>query len=134
MGKRLRLDEVRCEVQDSRVLAKVQLSNGGLSHIGLATGFLPEANLERVAAQATINAVRMFAAFTGADRPALTLQDVDVITSPSTRTVLVLLRLGHGDEARFLSGSAAVREDATTAAARAVLDGLNRQIEALLLH
>lgn len=132
MGKRLRLDEVRCEIQDSRVLARVQLSNGGLSHIGLATGFLPEANLERVAAQATINAIRMFAAFTGADRPVVTLQDVDVVTSPTTRTVLVLLRMGQGDQARFLSGSAAIREDATTAAARAVLNGLNRQLEALL--
>jgi len=132
MGKRLRLDEVRCEIQDSRILARVQLSNGGLSHIGLATGFLPEANLERITAQATINAIRMFAAFTGADRPAVTLQDVDIISSPSIRTVLVLLRMGQGADARLLSGSAAVREDATTAAARAVLDGLNRHLEALL--
>jgi len=131
VGKRLRLDDVRFEVQDSRIRARVQLSNGGLSHLGLATGVLPEATPEKVIAQATINAVRMFAVYAGSDHP-VSLQGVEVITSPSARTVLVLLRMGAGDEGRFLSGSAAVRDDSTTAAARAALDGLNRQIEGLM--
>lgn len=131
MGGRLKLDEVRCEVQDGRIRARVQLSKGGLTHIGLAAGTLPGATCERVIAQATVNAVRQFTLFAGADR-ALVLHDLDIVTSPSAHTVLVSLRMGEGDDSRFLSGSAPVRDEVTFAAARAVLDGLNRQVEGLL--
>jgi len=131
MSGRLKLDHVHCEVQDNRIRARVQLSKAGLTHIGLASGLLPEANYERVIAQATINAVRMFTLFAGANHR-VALHDVDIITSAQPQTVLVSLRMGAGDESRFLSGSAAVRTDPREAAARAVLDGLNRQIEGLL--
>ena len=131
MGGRLKLDEVQCEVQDGRIRARVRLSKGGLAHIGLANGILPEGTCEKVIAQATINAFRMFTVFAGAEKD-VTLHDLDIVTSPSARTVLVSLRMGQGDGSRFLSGSAAVRDQSTLAAARAVLDGLNRQIEGLL--
>ncbi|HXF81686.1 MAG TPA: hypothetical protein VNN19_02910 [bacterium] len=127
---RLKLEDVRCEVREGRIRARVQLSNAGLSHIGLATGTLPEATCERVIAQATINAVRQFALFTGRDQTVV-LHDLDIIPSSPAATVLVSLRLGQGEETRLLSGSAPVRDEAQVAAARAVLDGLNRQVEAL---
>lgn len=131
MGGRLKLDEVRCDVQDGRIRARVQLSKGGLTHIGLAAGTLPEATCERVTAQATVNAVRQFAVFAGADQTVV-LHDLDVISSPAANTILVSLKTGQGDDSRFLSGSAPVRDGAQVAAARAVLDGLNRQVEGLL--
>ena len=131
MRGRLKLDAVRCEVQDGRILARVQLSNGGLAHVGLAAGPTAETSCERVIAQATVNAVRQFAVFAGADR-ALALHDLDVVASPEARTVLVSLRMGRGDDTLILSGSAPIRDAAQTAAARAVLDGLNRQVESLL--
>ena len=131
MSGRLKLDHVTCEVQGNRIRARVQLSKSGLTHIGLAGGVLPEANCEKVIAQATINAVRMFTLFAGTNHRVL-LNDLDVITSPQTSTVLVSLRMGQGEESQFLSGSAAIRTDRNEAAARAVLDGLNRQIEGLL--
>jgi len=131
MSGRLKLDEVSCEVLDGRIRARVQLSKGGLAHIGLANGVLAEANCEKVIAQATINAVRMFTVFAGVNH-SVVLHDLDVVTSPSARTVLVSLRMGQGDESRFLSGSAAIRDETAFATARAVLDGLNRQIEGLL--
>jgi hypothetical protein len=131
MGGRLKLDEVRCEVQDGRIRARVHLSKGGLAHIGLAAGTLPDATCERVIAQATLNAVRQFTLFAGAERT-IVLHDLDVVPSPSAPTVLVSLRLGEGDDSRFLSGSAPVRDEVNLATARAVLDGINRQVEGLL--
>lgn len=131
MHARLRLDLVDCEVQGNRIRGRVQLSKAGLTHIGLASGILSESNCEKVIAQATINAVRMFTLFTGNNHRVL-LHDLDVITSPQTRTVLVSMRMGQGEASQFFSGSAAIRHDANEAAARAVLDGLNRQIEGLL--
>lgn len=106
------------------------MSKAGLTHIGLADGGLPEVNCEKVIAQATINAVRMFTLFAGTNHR-VQLHDLDVVTSPQTSTVLVSLRMGQGEESQFLSGSAAIRNDRNEAPARAVLDGLNRQIEGL---
>lgn len=131
MSGRLKLDEVSCEVQDGRLRARVLLSKAGLAHIGLANGLLPEATCERVVAQATINAVRMFTVFAGANHHVV-LHDLDIVTSPSARTVLVSLRMGQGEESRFLSGSAAIGDETSFATARAVLDGLNRQLDGLL--
>lgn len=131
MNGRLRLDEVRCDVQDGRIRARVQLSKAGLAHIGLAAGMLPDASCERVIAQATLNAVRQFTLFAGVER-SVVLHDLDVLTSASAPTVLVSLRLGEGDDSRFLSGSAPVRDEVSLATARAVLDGINRQVEGLL--
>lgn len=131
MSRRLKLDEVNCEVAEARIRARVQLSKAGLTHIGLASGHAASATCEQVVAQATINAVRMFTLFAGSNHR-VALDAVDVVTTPQPPRVLVSMRMGSGQEGKFLSGSAPVIEDPHKAVARAVLHGLNRQIESLL--
>src|SRR2546427_6344982 len=76
MGHRLKLEEVACEIAPARTRARVQLRNAGLEHVGLASSRADEGNWQQVVAQATVNAVRMYAGFAGADmRTALTVAD-----------------------------------------------------------
>ncbi len=126
MGRRLKLEDVTCEVTPSRTRARVQLRNSGVSHVGLATG-QPQEACARVVAQATVNAVRMYAGFAGADLR-LALDSVQVLTAP-TPLAVVTVTLGAGGREFLLAGSAPAGEDPRWAVARAVLQALNRQIE-----
>lgn len=128
MSWRLKIDDVSCEVTPSRTRARVQLSKAGLAHVGLASGPTTESSWQQVVAQATINAVRMFTTFAGANHKVV-LNSVRVVTSGNSPVVVVSMTMGAGKEALPLAGSAPLLEDPHWAVAKAVLDGLNRKLE-----
>ncbi len=123
----MKLEEVACEIAPARTRARVQLRNSGLTHVGLASSRLEEESWQYVIAQATVNAVRMFVGFVGAELR-LALDAVEVVSDPDP---VVLVAVTAGIEGRELSlvGSAAIRDDPQRAVAKAVLQALNRQIE-----
>src|SRR5713226_5124687 len=129
MGHRLKLEEVACEVAPARTRARVQLRNAGLEHVGLASSRPDEGSWQYVVAQATVNAVRMFVGFAGAEL-SLALSAVNVVND---RDPVVVVAVTAGWEGRELSlvGSAAMRDDPQRAVAKAVLQAVNRQIERL---
>jgi hypothetical protein len=123
----LKLEDVSYEATPSRARARVQLRNSGVSHVGLATGPAEPDTWPQVVAQATVNAVRMYAGFAGTDLR-LTLHAVQVLAAPAP-LVVVTLTMAVGGREFFLAGSAPARDDPRWAVARAVLQALNRQIE-----
>lgn len=129
MRHRLKLEEVACEIAPARTRARVQLRNAGLEHVGLASSRPEEGNWQYVVAQATVNAVRMFIGFVGAE-VRLALGAVSVIAEPDP-VVLVSVTAGVEGQELSLLGSAIVGDDPQRAVAKAVLQALNRQIERL---
>jgi hypothetical protein len=129
MGHRLKLEEVACEIAPARTRARVQLRNAGLEHVGLASSRPDEENWPQAVAQATLNAVRMYAGFAGADMQ-LALDAVNVVSDPNP-VVLVSITAGLEGHELSLLGSALLRDDPQRAVAKAVLQALNRQIERL---
>ncbi len=130
MAWRLKIEDVSCEVDESNVRARVQLTHAGLAHLGLASGQRSVHSQETVVAQATINAVRMYAAFVGTEFAAV----IDSVTEFSAETqplVVVSIKMEGEGRWRFLSGSVPAAGDRYLAVARAVLHGLNRRIEEL---
>ena len=129
MGHRLKLEEVACEIAPARTRARVQLRNAGLEHVGLASSRADEGNWQQVVAQATVNAVRMYAGFAGAEMR-LALDAVNIVSDPNP-VVLVSITAGVQGQELSLLGSAILRDDPQRAVAKAVLQALNRQIERL---
>src|SRR2546427_7162727 len=129
MGHRLKLEEVACEIAPARTRARVQLRNAGLEHVGLASSRADEGNWQQVVAQATVNAVRMYAGFAGADMR-LALDAVNVV-SDSNPVVLVSITAGVAGQELSLLGSAMFRDDPPRAVAKAVLQALDPQNETL---
>src|SRR3989454_5283363 len=129
MGHRLKLEEVAGEIAPARTRARVQLRNAGLEHVGLASSRADEGNWQQVVAQATVNAVRMYAGFAGADMR-LALDAVNVV-SDSNPVVLVSITAGVAGQEISLVGFALLRDGSQRAAAHAGLQALNRQIERL---
>lgn len=127
MGHRLKLEEVSCEIVPARTRARVQLRNSGLTHVGLASSRTKDEAWQSVVAQATVNAVRMFVGFTGAELR-LALESVKVVSDPAP-AVLVSVTAGAEGQQLSLVGSAAMQNDPQRAVAKAVLHALNRQIE-----
>lgn len=133
MSRRLKLEDVSCEVEGQRSRASVRLRNSELTHIGLANG-INKSNCDRIVALATINAVRMFARLAGETNFRVALSTVTVVPAQPHPLSLVSMTLdsGEGRKKVVLSGSAPVLGDPYLAIARATLHGLNRQIERLL--
>lgn len=129
MSRRLKLEEVICEVAPARVRARVQLRNAGLTHVGLASNPTGD-GWQAVVAQATLNAIRMFAGFAGAS-PRVALESVRVVSEPHL-LVLVTLTLDVEGQEVHLVGSASMKDDPHRAVAKAVLQALNRQIERMI--
>ncbi len=127
MGHRLRLEEVDCDIVPARTRARVQLRNSGLTHVGLASSRTEDEPWQSVVAQATVNAVRMYVGFAGADLR-LVLEGVRVVGDPQP-VVLVSVTAGGAGQALLLVGSAAIEDSPQRAVAKAVLHALNRQIE-----
>lgn len=132
MGHRLKLEEVSCEIAAARTRARVQLRNSGLEHVGLASSRPDETTWQYVIAQATVNAVRMFVGFVGAE-VRLALDAVSVVDDPDP-VVLVSVTAGVEGQELSLLGSAMLGRDPQRAVAKAVLQALNRQIERLTPH
>lgn len=127
MGHRLRLEEVDCEIVPARTRARVQLRNSGLTHVGLASSRTEAEPWQSVVAQATVNAIRMYVGFAGADLR-LTLEGVRVLGDQQP-VVLVSVTVGGEGQQLLLVGSAAMEDNPQRAVAKAVLHALNRQIE-----
>src|SRR5438552_10754955 len=127
MGHRLKLEEVTCEIAPSRTRARVQLRNAGLEHVGLASSRPEEGSWHYAIAQATVNAVRMFVGFVGAELQ-LELGGVSVIDDPDP-VVLVSVTAGLAGQEMSLMGSAMVGGDHQRAVAKAVLKAMTCQFE-----
>lgn len=129
LAHRLKLEDVACEVAPSRSRARVQLRDSGLTHVGLASSSTNGEDWHAVVAQATVNAIRMYVGFTGAQIH-FSLGAVKIIPEPRP---VVLVSITAESEGRELSlvGSAPMRDEPQRAVARAVLQALNRQIEGI---
>lgn len=127
MSHRLKLEEVACEVAPTRTRARVQLRDHGLTHVGLASSPTEDEGSPQVVAQATVNAVRMFIGFVGAELH-LAVGAVRVVNDPQP-LILVSVTAGSGGRELSLVGSVPIRGDPQRAVAMAVLQALNRQIE-----
>lgn len=130
MSSRLKIDQISCEVDGLVTLARVQLSLAGTSRVGVASTRTDDSAWQQVVAEATINAVR---AFVGAHLD-VHLDSVMVVTPGRYPLVVVTMTSGNGRGEVFLSGTAPIIEDRNAAAAKAVLHGLNRHLEPLLLE
>lgn len=129
MGHRLKLEDVVCEVTESRSRARVQLRNSGLTHVGLASSHPTGEDWHTVVAQATVNAIRMYVSFAGA-RMRLTLGAVKVVQDPRPVVLVSITAESQGRELSLI-GSSSLRDEPQRAVARAVLQALNRQIEGI---
>lgn len=121
--RRVKLNSVRC-VPDGELYAEVtvELEINGESYRGkIRDADTPHGRM-LMAARSTLRAL----APTLASDTAFVLEGLEVINVESETGVLAVLRARSGRDRPYFHGSAIVREDATEAAARAVLDGLNR--------
>jgi hypothetical protein len=115
-------------VTERESLAHVVLSSGGGSAAGDATSTATTRGQQRAIAAATVVAVEEL---TGG-QIRIELDYVDIATYGPDRTALVGLTVVALSGAERLCGSAVVREDESRAIVRAVLDALNRRLEAWL--
>jgi hypothetical protein len=115
-------------VTDRESLAHVVLSGRSGAAAGDATSTATSRGQHRAVAAATVVAVEELVH----GRVRIELDHVEIATHGADRTALVGLTLVALTGAERLSGSAVVREDESRAIVRAVLDALNRRIEAWL--
>ncbi len=127
MSHRLKLEVVDCEFAPSRTKARVQLRNSGLTHVGLASSRAEDEDWHAVVAQATVNAIRMYAGFAGAELR-LTLEAVKVVNEPQPAVLVAVTAQSQGRELSLI-GSAPMRDEPQWAVAKAVLQALNRLLE-----
>ncbi len=127
MSHRLKLEVVDCEFAPSRTKARVQLRNSGLTHVGLASSRTDDEDWHAVVAQATVNAIRMYAGFAGAELR-LTLEAVKVVNEPQPAVLVSVTAQAQGRDLSLI-GSAPMRDEPQWAVAKAVLQALNRQLE-----
>lgn len=126
-GQRARpvLDRVALVRSGPRVTAEVALRDGEVVHSAAVESRPTAAGDLRSVAQATIEATRGILD----RRITIRVDRVDVVSVAGRHAVMVVVHLGAGDAEVSLSGSALVRDAAEEAAARAVLDALNRVLE-----
>lgn len=127
MSHRLKLEVVDCEFAPSRTKARVQLRNSGLTHVGLASSRTEDEDWHAVVAQATVNAIRMYAGFAGAELR-LTLEAVKVVNEPQPAVLVAVTAQSQGRDLSLI-GSAPMRDEPQWAVAKAVLQALNRLLE-----
>lgn len=122
-NRRVRLIAVRC-VSDGELYARVtvELEVGEQSYTGqIRDADTPHGRM-LMAARSTLRAL----APTLDSDTAFVLEGLEVVDVESETGVLAVLRARAGRDRPYFHGSAIVRGDAVEAAARAVLDGLNR--------
>jgi diguanylate cyclase (GGDEF)-like protein len=124
--RRVRIQTVSYEREGRRARARVYLQADGTPLAGSAEG---EANLYRLVAEATLDALRRLLP----TNLTLRLVDITETTIDGGQTILSAVLLWESPEARQeLVGSAFLREDAPRSVAAAVLDALNRSLAQLL--
>ncbi|MGH9194450.1 MAG: hypothetical protein ACRD1T_01760 [Acidimicrobiia bacterium] len=119
---RIVIDEIATRTLGTTSTVEVVLSQGDTSSKGEASGMPSVEGLQRLAAEATLQAVRGLTS-NGAWP---TLEHVAVQRSGVHDVVVVTVSYGSG--ATVLSGSAIVTGQIVEAAVRAVLDSLNRKL------
>lgn len=120
--RRITIDEITTETKGTTSQVRVVLSWKNVSSSGEASGFTSAEGLLRLAAQATLEAVRGLLA----DGAWLALDHVSIHRVGSRDIALATLSVGPGGVA--LSGSAVVTGQHTEAVVRAVLDAVNRRL------
>lgn len=120
--KRIAIDEIATETRGTTSKVRVVLSWGDTTSSGEATGFTSAEGLLRLAAQATLEAVRSLLA----DGAWLALENAAVQRVGVRDVAVATITVGVGGPA--LSGSAVVVGQHTEASVRAVLDALNRRL------
>jgi hypothetical protein len=112
------------EVSPKRCLARVELRcDSGKTYVGSAQGACAPSAVQRIVAEATVEAVLETV---GGGKGSLSLTSVQIVEALGWSIVLVAI--AHGDENRSLPlvGTCLVAGDATRAAALAVLNATNR--------
>lgn len=120
--KRITIDEIATETRGTASKVRVLLSWGDTTASGEASGFTSADGLLRMAAQATLEAVRGLLA----DSAWLALEHSSVQRVGTRDVAVATVAIGAGGTA--LSGSAVVIGQHTEAIVRAVLDALNRRM------
>ncbi len=124
--RRVRIQSVSYEREGRRARARVYLQVNGAPLSGTAEG---EANLPRLVAEATLDALRHILPTT----LAITLINLTETEVDAGRTVISAVLLWESEEMRQeLVGSAFLREDAPRSVTAAVLDALNRPLAQIL--
>lgn len=128
MAIRLKLESVDLRIEGLQLEARVGLSLNGDLRFGAVRGQLSEDARQRLIAEATLKAVSLF---TGRSF-FLSLDSVAEIRSGRHPIVVVTMLMDDGSRQVFFSGTAPISDEGSEAAARAVLNGLNRWLEPLL--
>lgn len=128
MAIRLKLESVEVRTEGLQLEARVGLSLNGDLRLGRASAQLSEHARQRLVAEATLRAV---STFTGQSF-LLSLDSVSEIRSGRHPIVVVTMLMDDGSREVFFSGTAPITNEESGAAARAVLNGLNRWLEPLL--
>jgi hypothetical protein len=119
---RLMFEEISTETRGASSKVTVVLKRGDQKSSGEASGITSSDSLSRLAATATIEAVRNLQS----NGPWLALEDVSIQRMGSRDVAVATIVMGPGPAT--LSGSAVVTGQHTEAVVRAVLDALNRRL------
>jgi hypothetical protein len=128
MTTRLKLESVEVRTDSSGLEARVKLSFNEDLHTGSARVEVAEDAWQRAVAEATLRGISAFAgsAFF------FSLDSVAEIRTGRHPIIVVTMLMHDGQREVFFSGTAPITDHAYAAAARAVLNGLNRWLEPLL--
>jgi hypothetical protein len=118
------IHEISTETRGKTSRVKIILTHGDLKVEGEATGVTSMEGLQRLAANAAMNAVRELLP----DGTWLALEHTGITKVGSLDVAVATITLGGKGGPVSLSGSAVVQLQQTDAMARAVLDALNRQL------
>ncbi|MCA1840367.1 MAG: hypothetical protein ABR507_12145 [Actinomycetota bacterium] len=123
-GKRPSIEEISTETKGSTSTVRVALRLDNKVAQGAATGVTSNEGLQRMAALATLDALRTLLE----GSVWLSLEHVAVQRLSSQDVAIATLSVGGGGSALSLSGSAVVFAQQTEAVVRSVLDAVNRRL------
>jgi len=128
MATRLKLESVEVRTDGPRMEARVELSLNDDLRSGSAHVETSDIAWQRAVAEATLRGI---AAFSGSAF-FLSLDSIAEVRTGRHPLIVVTMLMHDGRREVFFSGTAPITDHAYAAAARAVLNGLNRWLEPLL--
>lgn len=128
MINRLKLESVEVRTDGSRLEARVKMSLNEDLRTGSAEAQASEDAWQRAVAEATLRGISSFAG----SGFFFSLDSVAEVRSGRHPIIVVTMLMHDGHREVFFSGTAPITDHAYAAAARAVLNGLNRWLEPLL--
>lgn len=122
--RRPSIEEITTETRGGQSRVKIALSMAGKESVGEAQGITSADSLQRLAANATLDAVK------GLLPPGswVTIEHIGVQPTGVQDVAIATLSLGTTSGPVRLSGSAVVASQQTEAIARAILDAVNRRL------